>query len=1107
MDAPEEMTMVATLRLFTSNQLEILADALAEVLTTPLASPLDEEIILVQSKGMERWVSTELARRHGICANCRFPFPNSFVYELFGKVIQDLPERSPFDPKIMTWRIMKLLPACITKPGFESLRSYLEGAGGDLKRLQLCQRIADTFDQYLIFRPQMILSWESNKEDHWQAVLWRELVKGDEKVHRAALGKAFLEALEKPSTEIRNLPERISVFGISALPRFHIEVLAGISRFTQVNLFLMNPCRQYWSDILSDWEMKRTIDREASIDLAIEALHLEKGNSLLASMGTLGREFFDLINEFNCEEIPSFKEPGPEPEKNNLLFCLQSGILNLRDRNEKSDGKKLIAQDDASVRIHSCHSPMREIEVLYDRLLEMFVNDPNLLPRDILVMMPDIETYAPYVQAVFDVPADDARRVPFSIADQSVRKESKIIDTFLAILDLYGSRFGASQVLAILECRAVQRSFGLAEADLELVSGWVRETRIRWGIDGQSRGQWGLPTFPENTWKAGMERLLLGYAMAGNDENMFCGLLPYDHIEGSEASVLGQFLEFANELFAHVTSLGQPRSLDEWSRTLTGLLERLFLPDEDTENEMQVIRHVLNDLCDTEEISSFDEEMDIRVIKWYLGQHLEKEGFGFGFFSGGITFCAMLPMRSIPFKIICLVGMNGDAYPRQSKPLGFDLMAKYPKPGDRSRRHDDRYLFLEAMLSARERLYISYVGQSSQDNSVLPPSVLVSELMDYIERGFKIPGKKILEQIVTTHRLQAFSPEYFKKNESLFSFSEVNCEAARCALKPREARVPFISTRLRDAEEQWRTIDLDNLCRFFGNPTKFLLNSRLGIYLEQRASILEEKEAFDIKGMEKYLLEENLLKKRLSGRNLTDCFCLTKASGQLPHGTAGECIYGQLSQGVNCFVGKTEPFIRETTLEPLDVDLSLSCFKLTGRIDAIYPERLMRYRYAIVKPKDRLRLWIHHLVLNCLNTDYYPRISMLAGLWPKAGEPEWRAWEYLPVEKGREILENLLQQYWVGLAMPCHFFPESSWKYAQMLLEGGKPAEAALAGARNVWTGSDFKRGECEDAYYQLCFGDTDPLDSEFQCIAEKIFGPLLGSQKKMETQRNNFER
>ncbi|MDP6730225.1 MAG: exodeoxyribonuclease V subunit gamma, partial [SAR324 cluster bacterium] len=548
-----------------------------------------------------------------------------------------------------------------------------------------------------------------------------------------------------------------------------------------------------------------------------------------------------------------------------LLNCLKSDILNLRERQQTLNEKKTVPADDRSIQIHSCHSRMREIEVLHDQILQMFEEDSSLMPGDILVMTPGIESYAPYIQAVFDTPASEPRKIPVSIADRSIRKESEVIDTFLAILDLCGSRFGASQVLSILESPTVQRRFSLMEADLDLIRRWVKETRIRWGIDEQSRGRMGLPSFSENTWKAGLDRLLLGYAMPGQEKRMFGGTLPYDDIEGSETLVLGRFLEYAKELFAHVQSLAQPRTLDEWSKALTGIIDRFFLPDEDTEREMRALRGILNGLDHIQEISVFDEEMDIRPIKYHLGASLEREGFGYGFISGGVTFCAMLPMRSIPFKVICLCGMNSDAYPRQSKPLGFDLIAKHPKPGDRSRRNDDRYLFLETLLSAREKLYISYVGQSIRDNSPIPPSVLVSEITDYLEQGFEIPGREILDHVVTKHRLQAFSPEYFKKSEKLFSYSGGNYRAAQWIQEEGEPSVPFISRGLSEPEEVWKTVDLDDLFRFFCNPARFLLNRRLGIHMEERADILEEREAIEIKELESYMLEKNLLTYRFTG--------------------------------------------------------------------------------------------------------------------------------------------------------------------------------------------------------------------------------------------------
>jgi exodeoxyribonuclease V gamma subunit len=1079
-----------SLRLFTGNRLDLLASALAEVLETPLASPLNQEVIVVQSKGMERWLSMQLATHFGVCANCRFPFPNAFVYEIFQDILPDLPDFSIFDPKFSTWKIMNLLPSHLDEPGFESLKNYLAGPSGSLKQLQLSWRIAETFDQYILYRPDMIARWEAGEEDHWQAVVWRDLAKGLEKQHRAGLGKILMEEILSSAPGTFRLPQRVSIFGISYLPPFHLQIFEGLSRLTEVNLFLLNPCREYWGDISSERDTRRVISRQKTPEVGPEKLFLEKGNPLLASMGSLGKDFFELLTAFDYEETTFFRDP----ENSHLLASIQSDILNLKDRAEHSNEKTMVSEDDRSIQIHSCHSPMREVEVLYDHLLEMFERNSGLLPKDILVMTPDIETYAPFVQAVFDAPEDENRRIPYSIADRSMRKESQVVESFLAMLNLWGERLTAPQVLGILESPPVDARFDLTDADLDLIVRWVRDVAIRWGADEQDRLQWSSNAFRENTWRGGLERLLLGYALPGKDENLFGGILPYDRIEGSEAAVLGSFIEFVEQLFHFVASLSISRSLGQWSEHLMNILSSFFLPGEDSKRELHVVRQVISDLGSIQEVSGFGEPVDIRIIKWCLDKYLEREGFGHGFITGGVTFCSMLPMRSIPFKVICLIGMDVNSYPRQSKAPDFDLIAKHPRPGDRSARNDDRYLFLEAIISAREKLYISTTGQSCQDNSTIPPSVLVSELMDYLDRAFKFPHGDGPDSFVIKHRLQPFSPAYFKGDRRLFTYSDGRLKEAGCILKEKTRPPLLISAALSPPEEELRIINITQLCRFYGNPARFLLDKRFGIVLEDKSSLLEETECFELSGLEKYSLEQALVESRLAGRELTGLFSSIKAAGKLPHGVPGECAFKSMSQGVEAFARGMEPYLLRQELVPLDIDLHLSGFTITGRIHSIFQQRMVRYRYARLKAKDHLSLWIHHLILNALQKPGHPRKSMIAGL----NFGKWFALEYAPVENSREVLEHLLHEYWNGLVRPLHFFPETSLKYAQLVLQKGKLPEEALLKAESNWSGGDYGRGECEDPHYQLCFKSGSPIDAEFQRISEEIFRPLLACQKEI---------
>lgn len=558
-------TDLTKFRLYSSNRLEVLAEKLAEILSEHPLPPLVQEWIVVQSRGMERWVRMELARYHGICANIGFPFPDALISTLFCEAFKDLPAPSPFDPSIMTWKIMSILPSCIKNRQFEAIRYYLGDPPGHLKWFQLSEQVADIFDQYQFFRPEMILKWDQGKEDHWQAILWRKLTRGVDKNHRAALKAAFLRLSNKGHLSLENFPPRISIFGVPTIPAYYMDILRAVSEVIEVNLFLMNPCGEYWADIVSDRDLKKYSDPDMTSPDFREELYLEKGNSLLASMGALGRDFLSLITELDCEEQELFIDVPVH----DMLSCIQSDILLLRNRGRKQDKPLAITEDDRSIEIHSCHSPMREMEILKDNLLSMFEKDRRLEPVDILVMAPDIEEYAPFVEAIFGTEDDERKRVPFNIADRSLKSENSIARAFLSILDLQKARFGASEVLDLLECPLIRNRFNLLELDLPKIRKWVIETGIKWGIDSAGREKLGLPAFNENTWRFGLDRSLLGYAMPEQDL-LFNDILPYDNVEGSDAATLGKFVDFVENLFSYVISFEKIRTIKEWSHTQIG---------------------------------------------------------------------------------------------------------------------------------------------------------------------------------------------------------------------------------------------------------------------------------------------------------------------------------------------------------------------------------------------------------------------------------------------------------------------------------------------------------------------------------------------------------
>lgn len=1097
-------------RFFTGNRLEILAEVLAEVLQKkPLSSPLAPETIVVQSKGMERWISMELAQKHGICANMLFPFPNAFVYgHLFRKVLPNLPEVSPFDPQLMTWKLLKILPSCLPETEYAELRHYLKDEKISLRHYQFAARLSDIFDHYLLFRPEWIRDWDQGKnQGGWQSRLWRKLAEGKQHLHRPALMHSFQRSLKKHPECIADLPERISVFGISTLPSFHMQIFEELSEYREVNLFFLNPCKEYWGDVPSRPERK-IIDRMAAEkNLTEKDLCIGKENPFLSSMGITGRDFFDIVEEFCTEQILCFVPPGED----SLLHCIQSDIYHRRARPDDSAAEKTeikeIDPEDFSIRLHSCHSPMREIEVLQDNLLDIFQTHPELKPSDVLVMAPDIENYAPFIQAVFDLPPNHPRRIPFSIADRGIRVQSRVSECFFRMLDLTDGRFGAAQVLSILETPAVRKKFELSEGDTDLIRTWIRETRIRWGIDSKSRKKMKLPDFPENTWSAGLDRLFLGYAMRGHDEKLFQGILPYDNLEGSETFVLGQFAEFAQRLFSFARSLSRPRSLEEWGKNLKKAVDNFFYAENESEKDIQELRDLCTNLEKTEELSGFEDKIPVSVIRSHLKQQMRQDAYGLGFITGGVTFCAMLPMRSIPFEVICLIGLNSDAYPRRNYSPGFDLMAKNYKKGDRSRRNDDRYLFLESLLSARTKLCISYTGQHITDNSVIPPSVLVSELTDYIRRGFTLTGtqtgtltgsapekKDIIENhVLTRHCLQSFSPSYFSNTggNPLFSYSPENCRAARQLLRGQKQKKVFISAGLSPAGAEWKNVDLHRLCGFYKNPSRFLLRERIGLRLEEKDMRIEEKEAFEVKGLEAYFLQKTMAEQCLGGLDLRELFPVKKTAGMLPHGRVGECVYEKVCRETENVIKKIKPFIGTDIPRTRNVDMQINGFRVRGSIGNLFPRHMLCFRCTNVKAKDLLSAWIQHLSLACLKHGEAPRRSLVAG--------KNEIWEYISPEDSAALLEDLIVLYMEGLKKPLPFFPQSALAYAEIFLNGSK-GKNPLAEALAKWKGSYRGAGEGDDDYIQLCFHEPDRpeniLNAQFQELAIRVYEPLLKNRK-----------
>lgn len=868
---------------------------------TPLA-PLESEVVLAQSNGVAQWLKLQLAVRPeqgglGVAAALQPQLPAQFTWSAYRAVLgtQAVPPDSPFDKARLAWRLGRLLPTLLDAPGFEPLNTFLP-AGDDpelraRKLVQLAERVADLFDQYQVYRADWLARWQHGDDvlltrhgptpvepdARWQPLLWRALCTdaGDLAAQgsRAALHERFLAACREPGrARPAGLPRRITVFGVSSMPQQVLEALAALARWCQVLLFVHNPCRHDWSTSVPDHELLRAARRRQA-PRPQPALDGEAGHPLLAAWGRQGRDMVRLLDEHDERErydarvlqllrtADCFESHADAGRPLTLLRRLQDDILELRPPVETRALWPEVDPDDRSIAFHIAHGPQREVEVLHDALLHAFAADPTLSPRDVIVMVPDVAVYAPHVQAVFgQLDPADRRWIPFGISDRGQRAHDPLLGALEQLLQLPTARLGAGELLDLLDVPAVRERFGVRAADLPLLHRWVRQAQVRWGLHAAQRASLGLPEGLEsNSWTFGLRRMLLGYA--AGDGGAWEDIAPLEEVGGLDAAVLGPLARLLERLDAHWRQLSVPAAPAQWVLRLRTLLDDFFAPG-GRASEGLTIQRLQQALIDWEadcEAAAFCDALPLAVIREHWLGRIDQPSLVQPFFSGGVTVASLMPMRAIPFRVIALLGMNDGDYPRARTHMDFDLMARELRPGDRSRREDDRYLVLEALLSAGDHLHVSWVGRSIRDNEERPPSVLVAQLRDHLAACWRLPGderpqhqagRALLEHLTTVHRLQPFHPSYFDGSRPVSHAREwrlARTQAADAGQTPLAPAARSEPLSLREVQE------------FLRAPVRFFLAQRLRVRLDPPGEAAQDQEPFALDGLQCWQLQDGLI--------------------------------------------------------------------------------------------------------------------------------------------------------------------------------------------------------------------------------------------------------
>jgi len=1132
-----------------SNRTERLVDVLATITADPLSSPLQAERIVVSSPGIERWLAMQLAKRLSIWTNAEFPFPRKLIDDLLTALdpntdkdtaIAARAARKAYEPMCMTFGIARELAArtALDDALFAEVTQYCRDDAHGRRRLSLSMRLAELFDQYLTYRPDMLSSWQSganqdNQEDGFQPVLFRSLVErhGDRFLPRCV--ESALAALRSGATPA-GWPPRIHLFGLSSVAPLHIDLLVGLSAHSDVHLYVLSPSREYFADLLPARSQRKSRGREdkaRQLSFAEESFLAEgEGHPLLASLGRHAREFQEQLE--NAAAQQQYQEPFgdlfEEPAEDSLLHVLQADLLSLRARPKDAPYYALV-QDDASLSVHGCHSPMREIEVLHDQLTRL-IAERGVDPSEIIVMAPDISEYAEVIDAVFSEidPKSGRTPIPFHIVDRTLSQTSPLLLALGAVLDVLVGRFGAGEVLDLLGFDLIRERFEIAIDQVDTLRDWLEDSGIRWGVDAEHRAEHGQPARDENTWRTGLWRLALGYCTGLGADQLFAGVAPAP-LDSEHGELLGHFLAFCDGLFRARSEFAQPAPLRVWEERFARLTSGMLSERVDAA-ERKALWFALRELSEHAERAGFEEAIDLVSLRRLLDRALSLAAPMHGFLSLGVTFCKMLPMRSIPFKVICLIGLNDGVFPASDTPFAFDLMRKQRRLGDRVRRDDDRQLLLEALLSARESLIISCVAQSQQTGKELPISGVVVELIEQAARSCQLPGQDpeasatqrmaaMERRLLVRHPLSSTSPRYFRldqdphKDPRLFSYSQASYAVA-CARSERGAEQPWGKFGIVRGPlgEPPLAIALSDLERGLMRPSREFCQKRLNLHLGDDLSALPEREPIKLSVLDYWKIATEWLAHVAQARADRSRLDVQRAQGRLPYFARGQLDYAAIEAQVTAISQLRSSLTGGSAAHAVDVDLEVKVptfgdIRVYGQIGDIWPNAHVRVQYSQLGKRHELAQYIRLVLLRCHAQQHQlqlPEQSLLVGRKSRGDGVGYVQLELAADAEPHAALRELVALYCEALAAPLPLFANASREYVRRLATANGTLKGALAAAREKFGARDDRAEfdtDLSDAYVAQLFGDFDTMwqaaDGGFERTAERLYGPLLRMRRE----------
>jgi exodeoxyribonuclease V gamma subunit len=1053
-----------------------LVDGLADLLSRPHGDPLTPEVVAVPARGIERWIAQRLSHRlgagehgDGVCAHVAFPRPDALLDDAVAAASpeHDAAVRAWASERVV-WSLLDVLDACPDEQWCAGLRHHigLDGPAPRLRRYAVARRLTGLFASYASARPALLRGWAAGDDAgvpgdlRWQPELWRRL-------REAVGGPSPAELLDDGCAALREhpdragLPERVSLYGPSRIAPARLQVLAALAEHRDVHL---------WLHVASPalWEACRGVPpprRRAEADASVRPRH-----PLLASLSRDVRELQLRLSAVAPGHVDTH-HPGADREPRSLLQRLQSDL-----RSDSVPAAPFVVEaGDRSVQVHACHGRARQVEVLREAVLGLLADDPSLEPRDVLVMCPDVEAYAPLVAAAFGTDSHPGGRLRVALADRSPRQVNPLLGVAAALLELAGSRVTATQVLDLAGRPPVRRRFRFDDDALERLRGWTVSTGVRWGLDAEHRAPWRMQ-LPDGTWRAGLDRLLTGVAMQESGA-LLGGVLPLDDVESSDVDLAGRTAELLDRLGAALHRLQGPQTAVGWLGALEDSVLALADVAPDSAWQLAQLRRELGEVRAAAATSTA--ELSLGDATALLQERLAGRPSTTSFRTGGLTVCTLTPMRSVPHRVVCLLGLDDGAFPRHGAPDGDDLLARDPHLGERDPRSEDRQLLLDALMAAGEHLVVTYAGADVRTGAELAPAVPLGELLDALDATAVTADRRPARtRVVVRHPLQPFDARNFLAGElgrpGPLSFDTSALAGARSAAGPRQPVPAFLAGSL-PAGEVEPDVDLGRLAEFLQHPARGFLRQRLDVVASTRDEEPDDALPVELDALQQWQVGDRVLQARLRGTDADDVKAVETARGGLPPGPLGAGLLGAVGRRVDRLVVASEPY-RTTDAATVDVEVGLpGRRRLLGSVRGVRGDCVLTVTYSTVRAKQRLRAWVELLALAAVRPEAAVR-AVVVGRGPR----DTVAVVTLgPVSPG-DALEHLAELAAVrdaGLRAVLPLPVGAGEAYAASRARGGKVGKAWYAGRKEWESGFRLPR-EDADAEHLLVWGDRVPFDA-----------------------------